>query len=122
MLYTSNYTIAGKLENAVSISQGVPRGWAGRRYLALAPPWRLVRMNDPVRFNMEYRQEVLSKLDPRKVVQDLDGCIMLCWEKPGEFCHRIVVSRWIEQHTGIVVEEYKPGGRGSEPAAPSLFD
>ena len=38
MIFTSNFKIAGRLPQAVAISLGVPRGWQGRRYKALAPP------------------------------------------------------------------------------------
>ena len=37
MIFTSNFKIAGNLPQAVAISLGVPRGWTGRRYKALAP-------------------------------------------------------------------------------------
>ncbi|EDQ8408608.1 hypothetical protein GO387_003587, partial [Salmonella enterica subsp. enterica serovar Senftenberg] len=34
--------------------------------------------------------------------------VLLCWEKPGEFCHRQLVSRWFRRELGISVEEDDP--------------
>lgn len=108
MIQTSNFTNAGKLPNAVAISQGVPTNWAGRRYRALAPPWCLVKEKSESTFRELYRTHILDKLDARKVVQELDEAILLCWEKPGRFCHRRMVAEWIELMTGITVPEYMP--------------
>lgn len=54
-----------------------------------------------------YQEFILSRLDPLQVAQELgQGSILLCWEKPGEFCHRIVVADWLRE-AGIEVEEYE---------------
>lgn len=40
----------------------------------------------------------------------LAGCepVLLCWEPPGESCHRQLVARWFRKELGIAVEEYNP--------------
>ena len=54
----------------------------------------------------QYNNTVLSKLDPNEVVKKLgDGAVMLCYEKPGEFCHRHIIADWITKNTGVEVEE-----------------
>lgn len=54
----------------------------------------------------KYNETVLSKLNPEKVVEDLgDNAVMLCYEKPGDFCHRHLVADWIAKNTGMTVEE-----------------
>ena len=49
-------------------------------------------------------------MDPVKVLEDLggDNFVMLCWEKPGEFCHRTLVGKWLEA-AGADVQEFMPG-------------
>ena len=32
---------------------------------------------------------------------------LLCYEKPGDFCHRRIVAEWLEKGTGVVVPELK---------------
>ena len=53
-----------------------------------------------------YCDTVLSKLNPEKVVEDLgDNAVMLCYEKPGDFCHRHIIADWLHKNTGIEVKE-----------------
>jgi len=93
-------------KNAVAISQGIPEWYKGRVYKALAPSWNLVRIKDAEGYTRRYRNEVLNRLDPKKVYKDLgDDAILLCWEKPGEFCHRRLVAEWLEETLGIKVLE-----------------
>jgi hypothetical protein len=111
MIFTSNFKTAGHLPQAIAICRSVPRGWTGRRYIALAPSWKLLKAKLlEEEFIKAYRAEVLDKLDPVKVIQDLGGddFILLCWEAPGEFCHRRVVARWLEEAMGIEVPELIP--------------
>jgi len=110
MIFTSNFRIAGHLPQAVAISRGLPKGWGGKTYKPLAPPWSLVRINDPEQFIKLYRAQVLDKLDPQQVLQDLGGddFLILCWEGPGEFCHRRVVAAWLMKELGIIIDEFDP--------------
>ena len=53
-----------------------------------------------------YNETVLSKLNPEKVLSDLgDNAVMLCYEKPGDFCHRHLIAEWLERTTGAKVNE-----------------
>jgi len=102
--YFSSKLWRGK--NAVAISQGMPKWYKGREYKALAPSWELVMIKDTEEYTRRYRNEVLNRLDPKKVYKDLgDDAILLCWEKPGEFCHRRLVAEWLEETLGIEVPE-----------------
>jgi len=49
---------------------------------------------------------VLSKLDPQRLYEDLDGSILLCWENSDQFCHRHIVAMWLEKNLGIEVPEW----------------
>jgi len=108
MIFTSNFKVAGHLPQAVAISQGIPRGWQGKRYKPLAPPWNLVKMTDNAQFIRLYKAQVLDRLDAAQVLRDLggDNLILICWEAPGEFCHRRVVAAWLQKELGLVVEEF----------------
>jgi hypothetical protein len=110
MILTSNFKTAGHLPQAVAISRGLPRGWQGRVYRSLAPSWKLVKGGlGQDAFIKVYRAEVLDKLDARQVIQDLgEGTILLCWESPGEFCHRRVAAAWLQKELGVEVPELNP--------------
>jgi hypothetical protein len=111
MIFTSNFRIAGHLPQAVAICRGLPRGWQGRAYKPLAPSWKLVKAGlSREAFIKAYRAEVLDKLDARQVLHDLGGddFVLLCWEPPGEFCHRLVVAAWLKKELGLEVPEFNP--------------
>ena len=64
-----------------------------------------------------YKEEVLSKLNPKKVVKDLmklckvddpKKIILLCYEAPTKFCHRHIVADWLTEH-GFETIEYMNG-------------
>jgi hypothetical protein len=99
-------------ERLVSIAIFAPWACQGRRYPALAPRREMLKL-DEANYRVEY-QKILDNLDPRKVFEDLgQDAILLCWEAPGEFCHRRLVAEWLEAHLGVTVPEFRE---------PSLFD
>ncbi len=92
--------------NAVAISQGVPKWYKGKVYKKLAPSWALVKIEDEKEYVRRYKYEVLDRLDPAQVLKELgEDAVLLCWEKPGEFCHRRIVAEWLEGELGIEVPE-----------------
>lgn len=105
MIQTSYFAKAAKMENAVAISQGVPKWFTGERYPLLAPSWALVKETDESKYRQRYYNEVLKGLNPVYVADDLEGKILLCHEKAGEFCHRRIVAEWLEKNLLITVPE-----------------
>lgn len=112
MIFTSNYARDGKHPNAVAISVVPPSWYEGRCYPALAPTWEMVR--DVKAGNItqfQYAQLfrdllVRRKLDPHTVLQELgENAVLLCYEKPGDHCHRRLVADWIKNHTDVDVPE-----------------
>lgn len=97
---TSYFAKAAKNKNAVSIATGSPRWYKGREYKKLAPGWQLVKSGySRHKFEKEYRKQILNKLDPDEVYKELgEDAIILCWEKPQDFCHREIVADWLEEN------------------------
>ena len=89
----------------VSIARGSPRGFTGKKELRLAPTWAMLKMQKP-----EYDAgfaEILAKLDPVEIYHTLgENAVLLCWEKPGDACHRRIVAEWLEVALGIEIPEY----------------
>ncbi|HRW82649.1 MAG TPA: DUF488 family protein [Methanothrix sp.] len=115
-MHTSNFARSGSHPRAVAISRTQPRGWTGRAYEPLAPSWSLLSAAksgavDEDEYIRRYRAEVLSKLDPATVYADLgEDAVLLCWERPGAFCHRRLVAEWFEGELGVSVPEVGAGG------------
>ena len=119
-LYTSNFASAASLPDTiipVSIALKTPDAYTGRRYIKLAPTprilhnWRTEYNKD--QYISDFNREVLSKLDPaylydcfEKYFGGKDICF-LCYEKPGDFCHRKLVAKWFSD-AGYPVEEWVP--------------
>ena len=56
--------------------------------------------------------EYLSTLTPSNVISDLynfcrkkESPVLICYEKPGDFCHRHLVSDWLNEN-GFICTEY----------------
>ena len=96
----------------VSVARG-NKYWYGERYPDLFPTWDMIKMTDEEEYEEAYRRQVLDKLDPVKVYEDLEDAVILCHEsidkiESGEtFCHRHIIARWLEEELwlrGIDVE------------------
>ena len=108
MILTSNFKTAGHLPQAVAISLGVPRGWRGARCTVLAPPGLSSKSWTRKPSPGFTRLRSWTSWTPMRVINDLggDNFILLCWEAPGEFCHRRVVAAWMQKEAGVLVEEF----------------
>jgi len=96
--------------NAVSICLKPPFWYQGKQCKELAPPyWLLIKYKRDYDKNFyieHYCKEVLDKLDPQIIYNTLgEDAVLLCWEKPGEFCHRRLIAEWLEWELGIEVKE-----------------
>lgn len=101
--------------NLIAISNSYPKHleWLQnmKQYKPLFPGWKLVHQvkNGKISRNEYeelYQELILNRLDPGEVFAELgDDAILLCWEKPGLFCHRRIVARWFYDNLGIKVNE-----------------
>lgn len=104
---------------AIAISLYLPKGRQYLHYPKLAPSQKLLHQykNRPSGtaqkwYTFEYFDQ-LFLLNPQRVWDDLHELtgnaepILLCYEKPGQFCHRRLVAKWFEVELGESVEEVK---------------
>jgi uncharacterized protein YeaO (DUF488 family) len=124
MIYTSYFALIPKLPPdmlKISISLFTPK-WAqiDGYFKCLNPTEQLLREAKSGSILSEeamkkYRNEILSKLSPVKVYEELiemlnksgkEDLALLCYEKPGEICHRRFVAQWLEAGNSVSVPEY----------------
>jgi hypothetical protein len=104
--------------HAVSIARWPPRWWGTRkRYIVLAPSADLLKRSKAglswPEYVAEYQRDVLFKLNPMNVFSDLitdeeighGEVVLLCWEAPGEDCHRRLVAEWLEKSLNVKIPE-----------------
>lgn len=109
-MHTSYYAKSAKHPNAVSIAGQTPAFYTGRQYKKLAPKYdffmQYKKDGDEEAYTKKFYEEVLNKLDPVKVLQELGAhAILLCYETPEKFCHRHLVAKWLSEKTGIEITE-----------------
>lgn len=135
MIYTSYFAQMRNFpENyiPVAICGGLPNWYKGRWYRKPAPKigffqeWK--RTGDNEYYIEHYQKEVLDLLDYQKVLADLQmqvpeeiratmqdsvwnskdvHLVLLCYEKPTDFCHRHLFAKWLSQKAGIKIEEFQ---------------
>jgi hypothetical protein len=95
----------------VGISRGIPAWYKGRRELRLAPSREMLKMSD-ADYDRHFAP-MLAALDPREVYDALGpNAVLLCWERPGQACHRRTVAAWFQEYLGVVVPEWVSASRG----------
>lgn len=94
----------------ISIAKYPPKWYQGHEYPDLFSTDELINaFNNKDITTQEYTEkffnQILCNLDPEKVISDLielcpdDGEIFICcWGNVGEFCHRHLVSAWINDY------------------------
>ena len=113
-IYTSNYARKGSDPNAVGISVGLPKWFKGRSLGILAPTWDMVNGSHAGAITHdEYTEQYIALLESRKInLEKLlnglpDPTYLLCYEPPGDFCHRRLFAEWAELKCGWVIPEWK---------------
>ena len=133
MIYTTYFAKLKKLPDniiPVSICAKAPAWYSGEQYKKLAPKydffmeWKKTHDNDY--YIKHYNSEVLACLEFASVLNDLQlklpadirakmdspvwfskdyHIALVCYEKPGDFCHRHIVSEWLRKN-GIDCHEW----------------
>ena len=111
MIYTSYFAKLREVRDTglvpVSIAQRKPRGVEVLSYKKLAPPWALVKeykqSGDTLLYTRVYFDTILNKLNQYQVISELVLCasssniVLICYEKPEDFCHRHLVAQWLNR-------------------------
>ena len=110
---TSFFASKAPQERKVSIAKYPPRYWKGKRAKELAPSnpkaddWAEEYLRDlELRFpNGEGLKEYLENIE-----NDIPNAILCCYELEPSECHRRILAKYVYEHLGITIEEWKSGG------------
>ncbi len=122
MIYTSYFAKLSKLPanvTPIAICGKSPEWYKGIQYKKLAPKWSFFSVwkqtHDKDYYVEHFCKEVLYTLNADDVIKELyelagksqdEDIVLICYEKPGDFCHRHLVANWL-RNQGYPVEEYK---------------
>lgn len=68
--------------------------------------YRELKQENQQNYIISFYNQVLKKLNPNAVYEELgENAVMLCFEKPTDFCHRFLVAGWLELSLGIEIDE-----------------
>jgi hypothetical protein len=122
-LATSRYGAADLIAESglapVGVTVSLPRWRLPYELAGVASPLApngLLELDDEIVFEARYRERLdrfgvaraRTLFDAFASVADAPGCVLLCFERPGEFCHRRVFAAWWEELTGEAVPELEP--------------
>lgn len=121
-----------KISCPIAICGKSPDSYKGLEYKKLAPKWWFFKewkeTHDNDFYIKHFNAEVLNVTSPQKVMNDIKNLIasvygndrvnnnerwwkyvpydiyLVCYEKPSDFCHRHLVSKWMNKN-GIYVME-----------------
>lgn len=121
MIYTSYFSkIKELVQNSITpiaICGKSPDWYNGLEYKKLAPKLYFFKIwkenHDNAYYVDHYRKDVLDKLNVKQVVDELkqisnnnENIALICYEKPEDFCHRHLVSQWLN-YNNIKCEEWR---------------
>jgi len=97
------------MDNCVSISQYPPKWFPCVKVDSLVPSRSLLMSYKDGEVSWReyietFQKETLSNLDPKEIYTSLSSKTLLCYEKPGEFCHREIVRKWLVENGYDAVE------------------
>lgn len=125
MIYTSYFANVKNLPRTIfpiAICGKAPDWWQGASYKKFAPKWPFFSVWKETRDNDYYinhfNKEVLNTLDIKEIIRDLEvwsqngkfDIALICYEKPGDFCHRHLVAKWLNS-IGIQCKEWEESDR-----------
>lgn len=65
---------------------------------------------DEVEYTCQYKEQ-LERIGIKNILLAIhkfgDDVVLLCWEAPGKFCHRHILSEYINRNSKLNIREYE---------------
>ena len=116
-IFTSYFGNSQKLKEAgikiICVAIGKPRFIAGIPQMLNVCPTRYM-VSGPCSHDeyLKLYDRILASQDANQVVKQIEmlsggkDVALFCYEKPGDFCHRHILAKWITENTGIEITEF----------------
>jgi hypothetical protein len=96
----------------IAISLRLPKDFKGKSYPLLAPNQKVLSITNNIEYDEQFLkllelltpEDVLDNL--RSIAGDFNSIALLCYEKPSDYCHRHLVSKWLNDNLQLNIQEY----------------
>jgi hypothetical protein len=111
----------------ISIARYSPKWFNGPRYTTVAPTGYMLSGACSHDEYLRRYDDILRHLNPQEVISSIEtiargrDVALCCYEKPGDFCHRHLLSEWLRKN-GYDVKEWEPEEKPEKVQQLSLFD
>lgn len=116
-IYTSYFGNSRKLREAgikmICVAIGKPRFMTGIPQMLNVCPTRYMISEACSRNEyLKLYDRILASQEASKVIEQIESLsggqdvALCCYEKPGDFCHRHILAKWLTEKTGIEITEF----------------
>lgn len=115
-IYTSYFGNIKRLNASgitpICVARWKPKFFNGSCLSNVAPTKYMLSDNCSHEEYLRLYDDILRKLDISVVIAQIrqfsagHDVALCCYEKPGDFCHRHILAKWITEKTGIEVKEF----------------
>ena len=115
-IYTSYFGNSRRLNEAgikiICVAIGRPKFISAPQMINVCPTRYMVSGPCTHEEYLRLYDQILARQDAHQVVKQIEmlsggnDVALCCYEKPGDFCHRHILAKWITDNTGIEVKEF----------------
>ena len=115
-IYTSYFGNIRRLNEAgifaVCVAIGKPKYLNLPQIINVAPTRYMLSDACSYEEYLRLYDQILARQNAKQVVKQIEALsggrdvALCCYEKPGDFCHRHILAKWITDNTGIEVKEF----------------
>ena len=115
-IYTSYFGNSKKLNAAgieiICVAVGRPRYLCVPQMINVAPTRYMLSSSCSHEEYINLYDQILARQNANQVIKQIEmlsrgkDVALCCYEKPGDFCHRHILAKWITKNTGIEVKEF----------------
>lgn len=115
-IYTSYFGNIRRLNEsgifAICVAIGKPRYLNLPQMINVAPTRYMLSDACSYEEYLRLYDQILARQNAYQVVKQIEALsggrdvALCCYEKPGDFCHRHILAKWITDNTGIEVKEF----------------
>lgn len=131
-IYTSYFGNLKRLSAAgimpIGIAKWKPRFYEGVNMLSVAPTRYMLSDECEHDEYIELYNEILCKRGANSIMNEIcsiakgRNVALLCYEKPGDFCHRHLLADFLNKELGLNIREFASPAPVQQPKQTSLFD